>query len=98
MAAYDVCFYLPENPDVEIEPALGVKVTFGQVAIAAETGSQIEAYHVSDEGRVDTLSTDAAAGNGEVTVTVVTDTFSTLIVTNSASLLCGLALFSATPP
>ena len=87
VAAYDISFRMPYAPEVEIEPEKPVTVSFSKVAIQAESGSEVEVYHVDDNGRVDVVDSDAGVSGSGVDATVATDAFSEIITSNPNGLL-----------
>ena len=87
VAAYDISFRMPYAPEVEIEPEKPVTVSFSKVAIQADSGSDVEMYHVDDSGRVDVVDSDAGVSGSGVDATVATDAFSGYIAANSNGLL-----------
>ena len=77
IAAYDISFRLPSDPNTEIEPLKAVNVTFANVSLNSAL-SDVDAYHIDDNGNVDYLS--PAVNAGEEAVTVSTGSFSEIVV------------------
>ena len=69
IVTFDVHFYLPEDPDTEIEPQCPISITFGNLNMDAD---KIAVYHVDDdtegeEGQVEQVA-EAEADADTVTV------------------------------
>ncbi len=92
VAAYDISFYLPKEGNKEIEPAKKVEVTFSNVDVEAKKKSQIETFHIEDNGEATKVdahnpSIDAA---GNVEATVKTDSFSIYVVDGDVDAMLGM--------
>lgn len=92
IAAYDISFCLPSDPDTEIEPLKAVSVTFENVSLKSDL-ADLDAYHVADSGEVSSLNPSVAAGGEAVTVSV--DSFSEIIIADNDVFYTAAALMRA---
>ena len=77
VGGYNIAFYLPENPEVEIEPLQDVAITYIDIAIAADSQDSLGAYHIGDDGMAEPLNVSVEGENGTFTTTVESGVFST---------------------
>ncbi|MBE5808496.1 MAG: hypothetical protein E7317_09185, partial [Clostridiales bacterium] len=76
VAAYDICFYLPEDPDTEIEPQTEVSVKYEHVSIELERGESIEVYHVDEDANAELYSSSTGGRSSDLDVNFDANTFS----------------------
>ena len=78
IAAYDISFYLPDDPDTELEPKREICVRFVNVPLeeALSDGAVLEAYHVNDAGTAEKEGIVDQTADGSVSAEIKTDQFS----------------------
>lgn len=78
IAAYDISFYLPDDPDTELEPKKEISVRFANVPLeeAMSDGAVLEAYHVNDTGTAEKEGIVDQTADGSVSAEIKTDQFS----------------------
>ncbi|MCI6757219.1 MAG: hypothetical protein MR607_10030 [Lachnospiraceae bacterium] len=78
IAAYDISFYLPDDPDTELEPKKEISVRFANVPLeeALSDGAVLEAYHVNDTGTAEKEGIVDQTADGSVSAEIKTDQFS----------------------
>ena len=86
MRAYDICFYLEDEPDLEIEPLIPVNVQIHYADFDINNNEKLQVYHVDDEdGSLDRQKITLDTDTGDLEVSFASDQFSTYIATKSAS-------------
>ena len=78
IAAYDISFYLPGDPDTELEPKKEISVRFANVPLeeAMSDGTVLEAYHVNEAGTAEKEGVVDQTADGNVSAEITTDQFS----------------------
>lgn len=82
IAAYDISFYLPADPDTEIEPRKAVQVNFENLPLQDEVtkGSSLEVWHIDDSQAANAGDIEKQSTDGDVSVSIKALAFSTYAI------------------
>ena len=82
IAAYDISFYLPADPETEIEPRKAVQVSFENLPLQDEVtkGSSLEVWHIDDSQAANAGDIEKQSTDGDVSVSIKAQSFSTYAI------------------
>lgn len=91
IAAYDISFYLPADPDTEIEPRKAVQVSFENLPLQDEVtkGSSLEVWHIDDSQVASAGNIEKQSADGDVSVSIKAQSFSTYAIRAKAQKVSG---------
>ena len=97
IAAYDISFYLPADPDTEIEPRKAVQVSFENLPLQDEVtkGSSLEVWHIDDSQAANAGDIEKQSTDGDVSVSIKAQSFSTYAIRAKAPRVTGFYTFNS---
>ena len=97
IAAYDISFYHPADPDTEIEPRKAVQVSFENLPLQDEVtkGSSLEVWHIDDSQAANAGDIEKQSTDGDVSVSIKAQSFSTYAIRAKAPRVTGFYTFNS---
>ena len=97
IAAYNISFYLPADPETEIEPRKAVQVSFENLPLQGEVtkDSSLEVWHIDDSQVANAGDIEKQSTDGEVSVSIKAQAFSTYAIRAKAQKATGYYTFNS---